>query len=72
VSRSGELIVLAVARARKVGVDVEKTRLDIEADAIAERFFSRREVGIVASSAACPATSALAPSSAAGRVRRLM
>jgi 4'-phosphopantetheinyl transferase len=49
VAHSGELVVLAVARARKVGVDVEKIRLDIEAEEIAEHFFSPREVRIIRS-----------------------
>src|SRR5260221_395249 len=49
VSHSGELVVLAVARTRKVGVDVEKIRVDIEADEIAERFFSPHEVRMLRS-----------------------
>jgi 4'-phosphopantetheinyl transferase len=49
VSHSGELMVIAVARARKVGVDVEKIRVDIEADKIAERFFSPHEVRMIRS-----------------------
>jgi 4'-phosphopantetheinyl transferase len=49
VSHSGELIVIAVARARKVGVDVEKVRPDIEAVKIAERFFSPDEVRMLLS-----------------------
>jgi 4'-phosphopantetheinyl transferase len=44
VSHSGELAVLAVGRGRRVGVDVEKVRVNIAAEKIAERFFSHNEV----------------------------
>jgi 4'-phosphopantetheinyl transferase len=43
VSHSGEVFLIAVTRKRKVGVDVEKVRLDIEADEIAEHYFSPHE-----------------------------
>ena len=43
VSHSGDLALLAVARSREVGVDIECVREDIETDKLAERFFSTRE-----------------------------
>jgi len=49
VSHSGKLVLLAVARARNVGVDVEQIRADIDADKIAERFFSPDEVRMLRS-----------------------
>ena len=42
-SHSGELAVFAVARRRRVGVDVEKLKSDFPAEDIAERFFSSNE-----------------------------
>jgi len=43
VAHSGEVALLAFARNREVGVDVEKVRGDLEVDAIARRFFSPHE-----------------------------
>jgi 4'-phosphopantetheinyl transferase len=43
-SHSHGLALLVVARARQVGVDVERVRPDIAGDGIAERFFSPQEV----------------------------
>jgi len=42
-SHSGELAVFAVARGRRVGVDVEKLKSDFPAEDVAERFFSSNE-----------------------------
>jgi 4'-phosphopantetheinyl transferase len=42
-SHCGEVAVYAFARERDIGIDVEAVRAVHEADAIAERFFSRRE-----------------------------
>lgn len=42
-SHSGEVALYALARGRRVGVDVEKVRPDIEHQALAGRFFSPRE-----------------------------
>lgn len=43
-SHSGDLALYAVARAREVGVDLERHRDDVECDQIAHRFFSPAEV----------------------------
>ena len=43
-SHSGSLALIAVARGRKVGVDVEQIRADIEVESLAQRNFSPREV----------------------------
>jgi 4'-phosphopantetheinyl transferase len=43
VSHSGELILVALAANRKIGVDVERVRRDLNIDGIAGRFFSSRE-----------------------------
>jgi 4'-phosphopantetheinyl transferase len=43
ISHSGGIVLLAFARAREVGVDVEQVRSDFEIDAIANRFFSAQE-----------------------------
>jgi len=43
VSHSGELLLIGVTDGRALGVDVELIRSDIEAEAIAVRFFSPRE-----------------------------
>jgi 4'-phosphopantetheinyl transferase len=43
VSHSGGLALLAVARGREVGVDLEAIREDVETDKLAERFFSEQE-----------------------------
>ena len=42
-SHSGEIVVCAVAWGREVGVDVEKTKPDIDHAALARRFFSPME-----------------------------
>jgi 4'-phosphopantetheinyl transferase len=47
VSHSGELILIAIARRRAVGVDVERIRTDLELDSIAARFFSANECKIL-------------------------
>lgn len=44
VSHSGEFALLAIAKGRNVGIDIERIRLDIEAEKIAECFFSPAEV----------------------------
>lgn len=49
VSHSGDLILIAIARNRAVGVDVEKIRTDLELDEIAARFFSANECRVLAS-----------------------
>ena len=43
-SHSGEVALVAVARGRRVGVDVERIRAEVASDAIARRYFSPREV----------------------------
>lgn len=43
VSHSGDFALVAVARDREVGVDIEKIREDVETDKLAERFFSAAE-----------------------------
>jgi 4'-phosphopantetheinyl transferase len=43
VSHSGNIALIAVGAERRVGVDVEKIRLDVDTDALAERFFSVHE-----------------------------
>jgi 4'-phosphopantetheinyl transferase len=43
VSHSGSIALIAVAREQRIGVDIEKIRPDVDADALAERFFSVRE-----------------------------
>lgn len=43
VSHSGGLGLIAVGPEQPIGVDIEEIRLDIEAEALAERFFSNRE-----------------------------
>jgi 4'-phosphopantetheinyl transferase len=48
-SHSGNLILIAVARGRAVGVDVEKIQSNLDLDAIAARFFSTNERKILAS-----------------------
>jgi 4'-phosphopantetheinyl transferase len=44
VSHSGDWIVIAIARAQSVGVDIEKIRERFDPDALASRYFSAREV----------------------------
>jgi 4'-phosphopantetheinyl transferase len=43
-SHSGDFALVAVTRKCKVGVDVERIRLNIEVESIATRYFSQREV----------------------------
>ena len=43
VSHAGDLILVALARGRELGVDVEHMRADFASDQIAARFFSRNE-----------------------------
>jgi 4'-phosphopantetheinyl transferase len=52
ISHSGELILVALARRRAIGVDVERMRKDMAQAEIAKRFFSPRE---------CVALASLAP-----------
>lgn len=47
-SHSAGLAVIAIAREREVGVDVEQIRQDIDAGAVARRLFSRGEQGLLA------------------------
>jgi 4'-phosphopantetheinyl transferase len=49
VSHSGDLILIAIAMGRAVGVDVERIRADIDLDSIAARFFSPNECRMLAS-----------------------
>jgi 4'-phosphopantetheinyl transferase len=44
VSHSGDVALYAVTRAREVGVDVELIRPELNAERLAERFFSPREI----------------------------
>jgi len=44
-SHSGDFVLIAVTRERKVGVDVELIRSDLELERMAKRFFSPNEVG---------------------------
>ena len=43
VSHSGGLALIAIGSEHKLGIDIETTRRDIDAEALAERFFSIRE-----------------------------
>ncbi len=43
-SRSGELILIAVTKGRAVGVDIERVQADLDLDEVAARFFSTSEV----------------------------
>jgi 4'-phosphopantetheinyl transferase len=43
ISHSGDVVVLAFARARRIGIDIEKIRTDFSTAEIAERFFSPAE-----------------------------
>jgi 4'-phosphopantetheinyl transferase len=43
VSHSGSIALIAVGSGRRIGVDVEEIRLDVDTGALAERFFSVRE-----------------------------
>jgi 4'-phosphopantetheinyl transferase len=49
VSHSGELILIAIAVGRDVGVDVERIRTGFDVEEVAERFFSDREREVLAS-----------------------
>lgn len=49
VSHSGEVVLLALARGRELGVDVERIRPDMVTADIAERFFSEHECQELAS-----------------------
>lgn len=49
ISHSGDIVLLALAAGRAVGVDVEQIRENVEIDALAERFFSARERADLAS-----------------------
>lgn len=49
VSHSGELVLIAVATGRAVGVDVEQIRTDLDPNSIAAQFFSASECEILAS-----------------------
>ena len=49
VSHSGELIMIAIAVGREVGIDVEKIRTGFDVEELAGRFFSDRERGTLAS-----------------------
>lgn len=48
-SHSGNLVLIAIAWGRAVGVDVERIRTDLELDEIAARFFSANECKLLAS-----------------------
>jgi 4'-phosphopantetheinyl transferase len=52
VSHSGDLILIAIATGRAVGVDVERIRTDMNVDQIAQRFFSVGERTALAALAA--------------------
>ena len=43
ISHSGGIALLAFARKREIGIDVEQVRYDFDVEAIARRFFSARE-----------------------------
>jgi 4'-phosphopantetheinyl transferase len=43
ISHSRGAVALALVRGREVGIDIEKVRTDIKAEALAARFFSQRE-----------------------------
>jgi 4'-phosphopantetheinyl transferase len=43
-SHSGDFALIAIGRARKVGVDVERIRTDFETEEIGRRFFSQSEM----------------------------
>jgi 4'-phosphopantetheinyl transferase len=48
VSHSGDVALVALARDRDVGVDVERIRPDVRSDDLARRFFSPRENAVLA------------------------
>jgi 4'-phosphopantetheinyl transferase len=43
VSHSGDLVTIAITKGRKIGVDIEFLRYDLDVDAISKRFFSTHE-----------------------------
>ena len=43
-AHSGDYALIAITRGRRVGVDVERVRQDLEMEKIARRYFSKREV----------------------------
>jgi 4'-phosphopantetheinyl transferase len=47
-SHSGRLGLVAVTHRREIGVDIEEMRSDLSIKMIAERFFSRREIAMLA------------------------
>ena len=49
VSHAGAIVLLAFAIDLELGVDVEEVRADLATEALAERFFSAREVAIIRS-----------------------
>jgi 4'-phosphopantetheinyl transferase len=49
ISHSGDLVLIAIAKGRAVGVDVERIRTDFDPDSIAARFFSANEYKVLAS-----------------------
>jgi 4'-phosphopantetheinyl transferase len=49
ISHSGTQIVLAFARAARVGIDIERVRTDADCDAIAARFFKPAERAVLSS-----------------------
>ena len=44
-SHSGEIILYAITRSRKIGIDVERIRDNVDVGQIAHRFFSAGEIG---------------------------
>ena len=48
-SHSHEAVLYAVTRGREIGIDVEFIRCDLEAEQIAERFFSKKEIATLRS-----------------------
>jgi 4'-phosphopantetheinyl transferase len=55
VSHSGDLILIAIAHGRKIGVDLEQTRQDVSYDQVAQRFFSPQEYAMLQSFTAAEA-----------------
>lgn len=48
-SHSGEVALFAIARGRRVGIDVEHVRADVAVESLARRFFSGHEVAMLES-----------------------
>ena len=48
ISHSRGAVALALVRGREAGIDIEKVRADVRAEALAARFFSRRENDLLA------------------------